>query len=108
MHDLVDGVRAALEDDFVGAYLVGSFALGAADEFSDVDFVVVTERVLGADAVERLQRWALDELSPDWADVVAALRGDRNDRWLRAVEPVDPETVARTLAFADYAEAPCS
>jgi hypothetical protein len=244
LRDLVDGARAALGDDFVGAYLVGSFALGGADEFSDVDFVVVTERVPGAGTVERLQalhalihaygswaehlegsyipkaslrwpepgerypyldngasrlvwedhgntaaerwtlrehgltlagpdattllgpvpaealrdearrrvrdyvawahddetmrrwkqsyvvvtlcrllytietgtvapkpvavEWALDRLGPEWADVVGAVREDRNDRWLRSDEPVDPETVARTLAFADYAEAACS
>jgi hypothetical protein len=52
--------------------------------------------------------WALAGLSPEWADLVAAVREDRDDRWLRADEPVDPEKVARTLAFADYAEAACS
>jgi hypothetical protein len=46
---LVDGARSALGDQLVGAYLVGSFALGYADEWSDVDFVVVTDgRVEGA------------------------------------------------------------
>jgi hypothetical protein len=42
--DVVSGVRAILGDDFVAAYLQGSFALGSADEWSDVDFVVVVER----------------------------------------------------------------
>jgi hypothetical protein len=41
--ELVAGARGALGGGFVGAYLWGSFALGAADEASDVDFVVVTE-----------------------------------------------------------------
>jgi hypothetical protein len=36
----VEEVRAALGDDVVGIYLQGSFALGAADEWSDVDFIV--------------------------------------------------------------------
>lgn len=40
--ELVAGVRDVLHDDFVGAYLQGSFAVGDADEHSDVDFVVVT------------------------------------------------------------------
>src|SRR5437868_4750819 len=40
--DLVEGVRAILGDNFCGAYLQGSFAVGDADEHSDVDFVVVT------------------------------------------------------------------
>ena len=38
---LVTGARAALGESFVGAYLQGSFALGAGDLHSDCDFVVV-------------------------------------------------------------------
>lgn len=41
--ELVGGARAALGGGFVGAYLWGSFALGAGDAWSDVDFVVVAE-----------------------------------------------------------------
>ncbi len=41
LHDLVTGARAALGEGFVGAYLQGSFALGAGDQHSDCDFVVV-------------------------------------------------------------------
>jgi hypothetical protein len=40
--DLVDAARYALTADLVGAYLQGSFALGAGDVHSDVDFVIVT------------------------------------------------------------------
>src|SRR5580658_10451975 len=39
---LVERARALLADNFVGAYLQGSFALGDFDRQSDVDFVVVT------------------------------------------------------------------
>ena len=42
LHRLVDGARRALGDNFVGAYLVGSFALGDADMHSDCDFIVAT------------------------------------------------------------------
>lgn len=42
LSELVEGVRAALGSDFCGAYLQGSFAVGDADEHSDVDFIVVT------------------------------------------------------------------
>jgi hypothetical protein len=42
------GVRTALGDNFVGAYLQGSFALGDFDEQSDVDFLVV----IGGDLTE--------------------------------------------------------
>jgi Domain of unknown function (DUF4111)/Nucleotidyltransferase domain len=42
--ELVAGAREILGDNFVGAYLQGSFAVGEADEHSDVDFLVVVER----------------------------------------------------------------
>lgn len=41
---LLAEVRRALGDDLVGAYQVGSFALGGGDDASDVDFLVVVER----------------------------------------------------------------
>lgn len=40
--ELVLGAQDALEQAFYGAYLTGSFALGDADQYSDVDFLVVT------------------------------------------------------------------
>ncbi len=41
LHDLVTGAQDALGESFVGAYVQGSFALGAGDLHSDCDFVVV-------------------------------------------------------------------
>ncbi|WP_210443268.1 aminoglycoside adenylyltransferase domain-containing protein [Nocardioides sp. SYSU D00065] len=41
LHDLVTGARSALGETFVGAYVQGSFALGAGDLHSDCDFLVV-------------------------------------------------------------------
>ena len=41
---LVQGARTLLGDNFVGAYLQGSFAVGDFTEFSDCDFIVVTAR----------------------------------------------------------------
>ena len=43
LHELLDGVRQILEDQFVGLYLDGSLAMGGFDADSDVDFVVVTQ-----------------------------------------------------------------
>jgi predicted nucleotidyltransferase len=43
LHEMVHRVRSILGDNFVGAYLTGSFALGGADLQSDCDFLVVTE-----------------------------------------------------------------
>jgi hypothetical protein len=40
----VEGASAVLGPDLVGAYLVGSFALGDADEHSDVDVLVPVAR----------------------------------------------------------------
>lgn len=59
----------ALGDNFVGMYLVGSFALDEADEHSDVDFLVVTNthvtsaevaelRAIHADFPDRPMIWA--------------------------------------------------
>jgi hypothetical protein len=44
LQDVVSGARATLTDNFVGAYLHGSFAIGDFDRFSDVDFLVVMDK----------------------------------------------------------------
>jgi hypothetical protein len=69
LHELVAGARTALGDDFCGAYLQGSFAVGDADEHSDVDFVVVTHDEMSADQLARLQalHGRLYELPVAWA-----------------------------------------
>src|SRR5262249_7959418 len=53
--DLVHGARLALAESFVGAYLQGSFAVGDADEHSDVDFLIATTRELSDAQVEELE-----------------------------------------------------
>ena len=47
--DFVERVSSILADDLVGAYLVGSFALGGGDMASDCDFIVVTENRVDAE-----------------------------------------------------------
>jgi hypothetical protein len=64
--DLVAGAREALGSGFVGAYLQGSFALGSADEHSDVDFVVATEGEPDEEALQRLHGELHDRDVP-WA-----------------------------------------
>ena len=54
--DLVAEARRVLGDAFVGAYLQGSFALGAADLASDCDFLVVTGRAGDRRGVRRARR----------------------------------------------------
>ncbi len=56
LRELVESVQAALGDNFVGAYLHGSFAVGDFDQHSDVDFIIVVQDDLSADEVQTLQR----------------------------------------------------
>jgi len=46
LQQLVIGVLEILKDNFVGAYLQGSFAVGDFDPHSDVDFIIVMEEEL--------------------------------------------------------------
>jgi hypothetical protein len=57
LRDFVHQVQSILKGNFVGAYLTGSLALGAADLQSDCDFLVVTE-----DRVTKEQERALRQL----------------------------------------------
>jgi len=47
--------------------------------------------------------WALHALDAEWASLIQQAVDDRPDPWLRVHQPADPDLVARTLAFADYA-----
>ena len=55
LRELVSGVEQALGDQFVAAYLQGSLAVGDFDEYSDVDFVIVTDGELTDSRVANLQ-----------------------------------------------------
>jgi predicted nucleotidyltransferase len=59
--ELVARVESILGDNFVGAYLVGGFALGGGDLQSDCDFLVVTEEQVTAEQ-ERQLRELHDEI----------------------------------------------
>lgn len=67
--DLLDSARSILRTDFIGCYLVGSFALGAGDEHSDVDFLVVTADVVGVDQQDalRVRHASFPDESNTWA-----------------------------------------
>ncbi len=52
---LVEGARTLLGDNFVGAYLQGSFAVGDFSEFSDCDFIIVTARDITPEELPALQ-----------------------------------------------------
>ncbi len=55
LRDFVDSVQAVLSNNFVGAYLQGSFAVGDFDLHSDVDFIMVIEEELSDEDVHGLQ-----------------------------------------------------
>ena len=55
LRELVESVRSILAENFCGAYLQGSFAIGEADLHSDVDFVVVTHEEVGEEQLAGLQ-----------------------------------------------------
>ncbi len=69
LRDLVVGVRESLGENFCGAYLQGSFAVGDADEHSDVDFIVATHDELTDAQVGALQAMhkRLYALESSWA-----------------------------------------
>lgn len=69
LQDLVGGVREILAENFCGAYLQGSFAVGDADEHSDVDFIVVVHDELPDSQVGALQAMhrRLYALESPWA-----------------------------------------
>jgi hypothetical protein len=55
LRELVSSIQAILGDNFAGAYLQGSFAVGDFDQHSDVDFIIVTQAELSSDQVDALQ-----------------------------------------------------
>jgi hypothetical protein len=55
LSSFVNGMQAVLNENFLGAYLGGSFAHGGWDAYSDVDFDVVIERDLYPAELEALK-----------------------------------------------------
>jgi hypothetical protein len=69
LHMLVEGLQSILQDNFVGAYLKGSFAIGDFDIHSDVDFIIVTETEISENQVDALQimHGRIFDLDVTWA-----------------------------------------
>lgn len=65
----LDQAQAILSHNFVGLYLVGSFALGDFDAHSDVDFLVVTHSDLteAQEAALQMMHGAIYDLESKWA-----------------------------------------
>jgi hypothetical protein len=67
--ELVTRVRIQLRDDFIAAYLQGSFAVGDFDTYSDVDFLIVVEEDVADDRLPSLPavHSEIYDLPPIWA-----------------------------------------
>ena len=91
LEELVSSVRAVLGDNFCGAYLQGSFAVGDADEYSDVDFIIAIEDELTDEQLTHLQAMhkRLYALESPWAQ---HLEGSYMPK--EALRHVDPERSA--------------
>ncbi|MEO1290175.1 MAG: aminoglycoside adenylyltransferase domain-containing protein [Chloroflexota bacterium] len=55
MQVLAEQLEATLGDNFLALYLIGSFAMGAGDEHSDVDFLAITEHDLVNEQVKQVE-----------------------------------------------------
>ena len=69
LREFVTGIQAALRENFMAAYLQGSFALGAGDADSDVDFLVVTKQDISGQMLTDLESFHLTlyQLESPWA-----------------------------------------
>jgi hypothetical protein len=69
LRELVESIHSILQENFIGAYLQGSFAIGDFDRFSDVDFIIAIEQELPVAQVEALQSMhaRIYRLDSSWA-----------------------------------------
>src|SRR5580700_7082685 len=65
--DFVTRVRNVLADNFIGAYLQGSFAVGDFDIYSDVDFLIVIREDISENRLPPLQALHADIFKLDCA-----------------------------------------
>ena len=102
---MVEGSREALGDNFVGAYLHGSFGLGDFDEHSDVDFIVVIRDDLAPDspALAKLQALhaELYPLASPWGERLEGSYAPQALWRRRTAEPRDPPGEPRAPDWAD-------
>ena len=69
LREFVTQVRNVLGDNFIGAYLQGSFAVGDFDIYSDVDFLILIKEDVSGDQLPPLQVLHADifKLECPWA-----------------------------------------
>ena len=52
----VNNLKETLQDNLVGIYLQGSFAVGDFDENSDCDFIVITHKEISKEKIKDLEK----------------------------------------------------
>ncbi len=88
LRELVGSVQHILQNDFVGAYLQGSFAVGDFDEDSDVDFIIVIEKEISVSQLRDLQSMHERIFNLEW-------------EWARHLEgSYFPKTILRDYAWS--------
>lgn len=101
---LLAGVQAALQDNFVGAYLQGSFAVGDYTPWSDCDFIVVTHEDLSPGELDELRQLheAIHELpAPYWRNGLEGSYAPKASLRRYSTEPRDPPGEPRRPDWGD-------
>lgn len=101
---LVEGAQGVLKDNFLGAYLQGSFAVGDATPYSDCDFIIVTRRDITLEELPALQALhaGIHELpAPYWRNGLEGSYAPKDilRRWSTA--PRDPPGEERPEGWLD-------
>lgn len=96
MASLARGAQEALGPDLLGLYLVGSHALGAADEHSDVDFLAVT-----AGRLAPAQHSALAALHARLPDLPGRFAAHLAGSYAPASDLRSPMTVGRAWPYVE-------
>jgi hypothetical protein len=97
LQEITGHARQTFDGDYVGTYLVGSFALGAADEHSDCDFLVVVRSKPSGGAEQAVRAlWAELPTRPrPWAH-------DLEGSYAELADLEDPGTVGRPWLYVDH------
>ncbi len=97
--EVADHAADVLGDDLVGVYLEGSFALGAGDVCSDVDFIVVMKTPLGDQREGRLRAFhrELPTRQEHWAQHLEGSYALLDDL-------LDPARTGREWLFVDHGQ----
>ncbi len=101
---LLAGVEDALRSNFVGAYLQGSFAIGDFSEFSDCDFMIVTDTDLSESELNTLQSLHKDIQRlphPYWPTNIEGSYAPKDILHHWSLEPRDPPGEPRDASWSD-------